>query len=203
MTQANADLEAANERERQRFDLAMEAIKLFHGEVSEDLLLKEKQFEDLRTKLLRGAADFYGKLEGLLEGQTDRPSRAALGRAYFELGELTDKIGNKPEALAVHRKGLAVRRELAEPAGGRRRGGARRGAEPVRRGGGAASRPAISPGAWRRGRRHSAWPRAWSPRAGGPTRPGSSWPAAMSTCRGMRSGDTIRTKGSRWPVAPR
>ena len=46
---ANADLKAANDRERQRFDLAMEAIKLFHGEVSEDLLLKEKQFEGLRT----------------------------------------------------------------------------------------------------------------------------------------------------------
>ena len=52
----------------------MEAIKLFHGEVSEDLLLKEKQFEGLRAKLLRGAADFYGKLEGLLKDQTD-PSR--------------------------------------------------------------------------------------------------------------------------------
>ncbi len=95
----------------------MSAIKLFHGEVSEDLLLKEKQFEGLRTKLLRGAADFYGKLEGLLKGQTDPKSRAALGQAYDELGELTGKIGNKPEALAVHLKALAVRRELAAAAG--------------------------------------------------------------------------------------
>ena len=69
------------------------------------------------TKLLRGAADFYGKLEGLLEDQTDHASRAALGKAYDELGELTDEIGNKPEALAVHRKVLTVRRELAEQAG--------------------------------------------------------------------------------------
>ena len=60
----------------------MDAIKLFHGEVSEDLLLKEKQFEGLRTKLLNGAADFYGRLEALLKGQTDRESRAALGKAY-------------------------------------------------------------------------------------------------------------------------
>ena len=71
---ANADLLAANERERARFNLAMDAVGLFHGEVSEDLLLKEKPFEGLRTKLLRGAADFYGKLEGLLKGQTDRAS---------------------------------------------------------------------------------------------------------------------------------
>jgi len=114
---SNVDLEAANQRERERFELAMAAIKLFHGEVSEDLLMKEKQFEGLRTKLLRGAADFYGKLEGLLKGQTDPKSRAALGKAYDELGELTGKIGNKPEALAVHLKALAVRRELAAAAG--------------------------------------------------------------------------------------
>jgi len=56
----------AKDREAARFGLAMEAIKLFHGEVSEDLLMKEKQFEGLRTKLLKGAADFYGRLEDLL-----------------------------------------------------------------------------------------------------------------------------------------
>jgi serine/threonine-protein kinase len=113
VTRANADLRAAGERERLRFDLAMEAIKLFHGEVSEDLLLKEKQFEDLRAKLLRGAAGFYGKLERLLEGQPDAQSRAELGRAYFELGDLTIAIGKAPDAVAVHRKALAVRRDLA------------------------------------------------------------------------------------------
>ena len=50
----------------------MEAIKLFHGEVSEDLLLKEKQFEGLRAKLLKGAADFYGKLEGCWRARRTR-----------------------------------------------------------------------------------------------------------------------------------
>jgi eukaryotic-like serine/threonine-protein kinase len=117
VTEANTNLAEANQRERERFDLAMSAIKLFHGEVSEDLLMKERQFEGLRTKLLRGAADFYAKLEGLLKGQSDPVSRAALGKAYAELGELTAKIGNQPEALAVHLKALAVRRELASAAG--------------------------------------------------------------------------------------
>jgi hypothetical protein len=56
-TKANLDLAAANERERERFALAMDAVKLFHGEVSEDFLLKEKPFEALRTKLLRGRLD--------------------------------------------------------------------------------------------------------------------------------------------------
>ncbi len=37
----------------------MDAIKLFHGEVSEDLLLKEQQFESLRTKLFFPRADIH------------------------------------------------------------------------------------------------------------------------------------------------
>jgi serine/threonine-protein kinase len=113
---ANRDLRAANEREIARFDLAMDAIKLFHGEVSQDILLKENEFYDLRNKLLRGATDFYGKLEELLQDQTDRRSRASLGKAYAELGTLIDKMGNKPQALAWHQKALAVRRELADAA---------------------------------------------------------------------------------------
>jgi serine/threonine-protein kinase len=111
---SNTALAAANGRERERFALAMDAVELFHGEVSEDLLLKEKPFEALRTNLLRGAADFYNKLGVLLAGQTDRTSRAELAEAYDKLAELTDKIGSKPEALAVRRQALAVRRELAE-----------------------------------------------------------------------------------------
>jgi serine/threonine-protein kinase len=113
ITKANADLKSANERETQRFDLAMEAIKLFHGDVTEDLLLKEKPFAGLRSRLLTGAAAFYSKLERLLAGQSDPVARRALGHAYFELAELTYDIGNMAEAIAVHRKGLEVRRELA------------------------------------------------------------------------------------------
>ncbi len=117
VTKANADLKSANDREKERFNLAMDAIRLFHGEVSEDLLLKEKEFEGLRTKLLKGAADFYRRLEGLLKGQTDRASRAALSKAYDELAELTGKIGDQRAALAVYFQGLAVRRSLAAEPG--------------------------------------------------------------------------------------
>jgi tetratricopeptide (TPR) repeat protein/tRNA A-37 threonylcarbamoyl transferase component Bud32 len=117
VTRAYAELEAANLRERQRFDLAMDAINLFHGEVSKDLLLKQKQFDKLRARLLRGAADFYGKLEELLKDRKDKESRAALGRAYEELGELTINIGHSREALAVFQKAINVRRALAAEPG--------------------------------------------------------------------------------------
>ena len=49
----------------------------------------------------------------MLRERTDRESRMPLSKAYEELGEVTSKIGSKPEAIAVHRKALAIRRELA------------------------------------------------------------------------------------------
>ena len=110
---ANADLRAANEREQARFNLALDAIKTFHTGVSEDFLLKQDQFKEVSTRLLAGAKDFYGRLEKLLADQPDARSRRALGEAYYQLGEVTAQVGSKPEALAVHRQGLAVRRELA------------------------------------------------------------------------------------------
>ena len=109
----NVEILASRDREHERFNLALKAIKLFHDEVSQDLLLKEKDFEKLRTRLLRGAAGFYTELERLLKGQADPASRGELARAYDELGELTEKIGVKTEALAVRRQGVALRRELA------------------------------------------------------------------------------------------
>jgi tetratricopeptide (TPR) repeat protein len=121
---ANANLAAKNReladeqvKVQARFDMAVKAIETFHTGVSEDALLKNPQFKELRKKLLKEAAGFYADLEKLLAGQTDAKSRKALAAAYFQLAELTDKIATKPEALAVHRKALAVRRELAATEG--------------------------------------------------------------------------------------
>ena len=75
VVQANNSLKDEKEKVQARFALARDAIHLFHGEVSEDVLLKEKQFDRLRVGLLRGAAGFYGRLEDLLKGE--RPGVAA------------------------------------------------------------------------------------------------------------------------------
>ena len=61
------------------------------------MLLKNEQFKDLRSRLLREAAAFYGDLETLLEGQTDTRSRKLLAAGYHQLGDLTDKIGESSE----------------------------------------------------------------------------------------------------------
>jgi serine/threonine protein kinase/tetratricopeptide (TPR) repeat protein len=121
---ANADLAAKNAelaeeqaKVQARFDMAVKAIETFHTGVSEDMLLKNAEFKELRTKLLKEAAGFYAELEKLLAGQTDAKSQKALAAAYFQLGKLTDRIGSRVEALAVHRKALALRRELAAAEG--------------------------------------------------------------------------------------
>jgi eukaryotic-like serine/threonine-protein kinase len=123
-TRANADLAAKNAelaaeqaKVEKRFELAQKAIAKLHTGVGEDMLLKSDQFRELRTQLLREAADFYGDLERLLEGQTDAKSRRLLADGYYQLAELTGEIGQQPDALALHRKALAVRRELADAPG--------------------------------------------------------------------------------------
>jgi serine/threonine-protein kinase len=109
----NTELAAEKARVQQRYDLAMYAIETFHTGVSEDFLLKEEKFRDLRDRLLKSAGDFYGKLGALLKNQSDRVSRRALGQANFELAELTSKVGRKEAALAAHRQVLAYREAWA------------------------------------------------------------------------------------------
>jgi eukaryotic-like serine/threonine-protein kinase len=116
-TKAKAEVEDERAKAEKRFELAQKAIATFHTDVSEDMLLKNAEFNELRTKLLKKAAGFYDDLKNLLERQTDAKSRKALAAAYFQLAGLTGGIGSIPEALAMHRKVLAIRRELAAVGG--------------------------------------------------------------------------------------
>jgi serine/threonine protein kinase len=122
--QANVELEAKNaelaEQKAEaeaRFETAHKAIATLHTGVSEDFLLKNPEFTALRTKLLNEAAGFYSDLEKLLAGKADAKSRKLLADGYFQLGDLTAKVGDHKEALAVQRKALALRRELAAAPG--------------------------------------------------------------------------------------
>ena len=109
---ANTALGAAKDREAKRFDLAMEAIRLFHGEVGGELVLKEDKFKPLRDRLLKGAADFYRKLEGLLGTSPTGLHDVRLGQAYAQLGRLNWAIGDKSDSLEETRKSLSIYRSL-------------------------------------------------------------------------------------------
>jgi serine/threonine-protein kinase len=116
-TRANAELARSKAAVQARYDLAVEAIKAFHTGVSEDFLLKQNQFRELRDRLLRSAEVFYAKLSSLLGKETDAASRQALLASNFELAELTSKVGSKEDALNAHRAVLAGREELAAEPG--------------------------------------------------------------------------------------
>jgi eukaryotic-like serine/threonine-protein kinase len=116
---SNDELEGSRAAVQARYDLAVDAIKTFHTGVSEDFLLKEEKFKDLRDRLLKSAAEFYGRLSALLGKETDVGSRRALARSNYELAELTARVGRTEDALAAHRSVLAARQALAaEPEAG-------------------------------------------------------------------------------------
>jgi len=113
----NVELRDANAQVQARFELARDAIRSFKEGVEQEEALKEHRLRPLRDKLLGSARRFYDRLGALLEDQTDDASRAVLAESYRELGELIDKIGQKPEALEAYKKAVALRRELAAAPG--------------------------------------------------------------------------------------
>ena len=103
-----------------RYDLAVEAIKTFHTGVSEDFLLKEDKFKDLRDRLLKSAGDFYGKLGALLWG--GRPGLAAGAGGEFRAGR-ADRQG-RPHGVSAGSPPAGARRarRIGEPPRSRRGG---------------------------------------------------------------------------------
>jgi tetratricopeptide (TPR) repeat protein len=94
VAKTNDELQTANLRERNRFDLALDAIRIFHAGVSDEPLLREVEFAGLRSHLLRGAIEFYRKLES-------------------RIADLEATLGTGPEILAARRKAVELRRSLA------------------------------------------------------------------------------------------
>jgi eukaryotic-like serine/threonine-protein kinase len=113
LADTNADLVRSQAAVQARYDLAVEAIKTFHTGVSEDFLLKQEQFKEVRDRLLKSASDFYRRLGALLGKESDLASRRALWRANYEVAELTGKVGKPEGALAAHRQALAAREAVA------------------------------------------------------------------------------------------
>ncbi len=133
---ANAELKHSRAAVQARYELAVKAIKIFHTGVSDDFLLKQEQFKDVRDRLLKSASDFYGKLGALLgkPSEADAEYRKALtidqrladenpavpefrsdiATSHVGLGLLLWKASKSTEALIEYRKALAIQQELAD-----------------------------------------------------------------------------------------
>ena len=96
-----------------RFGLAREAIERFYTGASEDLLLKEPQFKDLRDKLLGSSLEFYKKLQASLEAESGGAPRPELAAAYERVGKITGDIGSLPAAIDAYQRAREIRQALA------------------------------------------------------------------------------------------
>ncbi len=99
-----------------REELAIDAVKKFRDAVADNEVLKNPALESLQKKLLKEPLEFFHSLRDRLQADKDtRPeSLARLARASFDLGKLTDQIGDKQNALIAYRESLTIRQKLAE-----------------------------------------------------------------------------------------
>ncbi len=114
-----AKLDAQNQQARaeERETQAIDAVKRFRDAVADDPALKTNpDLEALRKRLLKEPLAFFKNLRDRLQADKDtRPeSLNGLASAAFELGTLTNEIGDMQDALIAHREALAIWRKLAD-----------------------------------------------------------------------------------------
>ena len=113
VTAKNQELTLANQRSRERFDLALKAIEKYHTGVSEDVLLKRPDLANLRKKLLRSALEFYRELEPTLTGSADSASRYNLARAYNSIAMITSSVEDPQQGMIAQQRSVEVFERLA------------------------------------------------------------------------------------------
>jgi tetratricopeptide (TPR) repeat protein/tRNA A-37 threonylcarbamoyl transferase component Bud32 len=121
--EANIALKFANDRERtarrlaqERFDAAMQALRKFEETTKDAALLREPRFQRLRASLLETALGFYRELQASLEEDASPGARAQLADAYARVGRVNWELGLLEEALAAHRRSLALFEQMASSA---------------------------------------------------------------------------------------
>ncbi len=98
-----------------REQMAIDAVRRFGDVVRETPELKNNpSLAPLRSTLLKEPQAFFRRLRDQfqLDQETTRDSLARLAAASFDLGKLTDEIGDKQDALHAHEESLAIRERL-------------------------------------------------------------------------------------------
>ena len=103
-------------RAEEREQLAIDAVKRYGDVVRETPELKNNPgLAPLRAKLLKEPQEFFKRLRDRLQAdeETTPETLARLASASFDLGKLTDEIGDKRDALLAFEESLAIRARLA------------------------------------------------------------------------------------------
>ncbi len=115
LTQANEAKDLQTQRAEEREKDAIDAIKKFRDVVVNQPVLKNsKELEALRKRLLQEPLAFFKSLRQRLLADNDsrQKSLASLAAAAFDLGALSDEIGDKHDALTAYREALGIYRDL-------------------------------------------------------------------------------------------
>ncbi|MDB5349542.1 MAG: pkn [Planctomycetota bacterium] len=120
---ANSDLAAKNRalaaeqlKVQARENQAIDAVKRFGDAVSNNKELKDNPaLEPLRKTLLKEPLEFFMALREQLQADHDtRPEALArLASAAYDMGDLTDSIGDKQDALRSYQEARGIRERLA------------------------------------------------------------------------------------------
>jgi tetratricopeptide (TPR) repeat protein len=105
LSKANSELSAQRTRAEDREQQAIDAVKRFRDAVVENSELKNNPALDgLRKALLKEPLAFFRSLRERLQadGDTQPDALARLASAAFDLGTLTDEIGEKQDALTAY-----------------------------------------------------------------------------------------------------
>jgi serine/threonine-protein kinase len=102
---------AAKAQAEEHFQLAKDAVDRYLNAVTEDPRLKEKDFFELRKKLLVTAVPFYERFAQAKAG--DPEQEAARGQAYYRLAWVRHQLGEREAALADYERMRVVFTQLA------------------------------------------------------------------------------------------
>jgi serine/threonine-protein kinase len=115
LSEANRALRSANGREldarrraERRFGAAMRSLRQFERIAKDAALLQDPRLKGLRAELLGTAQGFYKELQASLEGDDSPAARSQLADAYGRVGRIASELGLPDEALAAHRRALAL-----------------------------------------------------------------------------------------------
>jgi len=99
-------------KSEERFELALDAIRSYHEGISQDLILGDQQFSDIREQLLSSSVAFYNRLVASLKNEPDSAARLALAKALYRLGLINAKIGNRTKSKVAYDQSIELLEEL-------------------------------------------------------------------------------------------
>jgi eukaryotic-like serine/threonine-protein kinase len=103
-------------RAQDREQMAIDAVRQYGDTVRQTPELKNNPaLNELRATLLRGPQSFFRTLRAKIQSapETMPGALARLATANFDLGSITDELGDKQDALRAFEESLAIRERLA------------------------------------------------------------------------------------------